>query len=830
MSSYTVNKIQDCMSRPTNIRNMSVVAHVDTGKTTCTDSLLNKAGFISNESTGEKRGTDTRADEQERCITIKSTGISLHYELNDSLVPPGSNGNNFLVNLIDSPGHMDFSSEVTAALRVTDGCLVIVCCVEGIKVQTETVLRQALEEMIKPVLMFNKLDRLIMELQLTGEEIYQRLNSHLKEVNDFISDNNTKMPKILLNPSVGNVTFGCGKMGWGFTLPMIADKWKDKLEVDMTREKFTELLWGENYINPAQGKFYTSPGEGRVRTFVHFALNPIMRVFNVYKEDNEQKISKMLDRMKIKLLSSVKPKDRLKITMQKFMHCADALLEMIILHLPSPIEAQKYRVDHLYSGPKDDEYAEGIRNCDPNGPLVMYVSKLFPSKDLSRFYAFGRVFSGSVTSSKVYIQLPEYTVGDKHNYYYEKIQQVVIMMGDEPKSIQQCPAGNTIALMGIDKFIQKSATITSSLQTHNIRSMVFKVSPVVSAAIKCKSGADLPKLINGLKLLNKSDPLCLVKHDKNTKEIVIYGAGELHLEICLQDLQTMFARGVEIEISPPVVPLSETVIGISDRDCLAKSSSKLNRIYMKASSVKSDLVKELEENSINDNTSIVDRSAFFRKYEWSNDESKKIKGFSNNNTNLLVDSTRAVQYLDKTIDTITSTFRANAEAGPLCGEEMVGVKFDLVDATFHSDNAHRGAGEIAPPTRRSMFASFYTAEPRLMEPIYLAEIQCPTEYIGQVYNVTGMRGGTVIDEIPKGHGLHIIKAYIPVLNSFGYTSELLGSTSGNAFATLVFSHKEIIESDPFIPGTRAYNLVRETRKRKGMNVELPPLSHYLDKL
>eukprot|EP00111_Clytia_hemisphaerica_P010973 TCONS_00032190-protein len=191
MVNFTVDQIRAIMDKKHNIRNMSVIAHVDHGKSTLTDSLVTKAGIIAQAKAGEMRFTDTRKDEQERCITIKSTAVSLYYELSDSdmafMADKKSDGKAFLINLIDSPGHVDFSSEVTAALRVTDGALVVVDCISGVCVQTETVLRQAIAERIKPVLFMNKMDRALLELQMEQEDLYQTFQRIIESTNVIIA-------------------------------------------------------------------------------------------------------------------------------------------------------------------------------------------------------------------------------------------------------------------------------------------------------------------------------------------------------------------------------------------------------------------------------------------------------------------------------------------------------------------------------------------------------------------------------------------------------------------------------------------------------------------
>lgn len=216
MVNFTVDEIRGLMDHPTNIRNMCVIAHVDHGKSTLTDSLVSKAGIIAHAKAGDMRFMDTRDDEKERGITIKSTAISMYFPIDKDELPAiqqPTKGNEFLINLIDSPGHVDFSSEVTAALRVTDGALVVVDCIEGVCVQTETVLRQALGERIKPVVCLNKVDRALLELQVDKEDLYQSFARTIESANVVIATyNDPVLGESQVYPEKGTVAFGSGTL------------------------------------------------------------------------------------------------------------------------------------------------------------------------------------------------------------------------------------------------------------------------------------------------------------------------------------------------------------------------------------------------------------------------------------------------------------------------------------------------------------------------------------------------------------------------------------------------------------------------------------------
>ena len=832
MVNFTIDQIREIMDNPNNIRNMSVIAHVDHGKSTLTDSLITRAGIIAQEKAGDARYTDTREDEQARGITIKSTGVSLYYEYD---ISDTGKVDKFLINLIDSPGHVDFSSEVTAALRVTDGALVVVDYVEGVCVQTETVLRQSLQELIKPVLMINKCDRALFELKHNSETMYQNFLRVIENTNVIISTymNEEAMGDLQVYPDAGTVAFGSALHGWGFTLTTFAKMYAAKLK--MEKSKLIKRLWGDNYWNPKSKKWSDQPEDEDVkRAFCANILEPLIKLANTVATGKKEVYQPLLQKLKIELKGDeleLQGKYLMRKVMQKWITASEALLEMIILHLPSPRTSQKYRTLYLYQGPMDDECAKAMINCDPEGPVMMFISKMVPTSDSGRFYAFGRVFSGKIKSGeKVRILGPDYVPGKQRDLNIKMVQRVVIMMGKKADDVTEVPCGNTCSLVGVDEAILKQGTITTSPSAYTIRSMKYTVSPVVRVAVNAKNPADLPKLIAGLIKMSKADPLVQVINTET--EHIICGSGELHLEICLKDLVEDYAK-IPITQSDPVVPYKETVTSKSSQICMAKSPNKHNRLYVIAEPLDEKLVEEIDNGTIraSDDLKMTSRT-LIDKYEWDQHDAKKLWVFGPDQLgpNFLVDQTKAVQYLNEIRTSMESSFQDVTRNGVLAEENLRGVRFNIQDVELHTDAIHRGDGQIMPTARRVYYASEMTANPRFQEPIYLCNIAAPQDVMSGIYQCFSQRRGVVFsEEAVQGTPLLEVKAYLPVAESFGFTAHLRSLTSGQAFPQSSFSHWEIINQDPFDVKSKAYEITMNIRKRKGLKLELPILNDYIDK-
>ncbi|MES1914898.1 MAG: hypothetical protein MHM6MM_006923 [Cercozoa sp. M6MM] len=836
MPNFSVDAIRRLMDNKDQIRNMSVIAHVDHGKSTLTDALISKAGIIADAVAGEKRFMDTRDDEQARSITIKSTSVSLFYEKKeeDGTVSP------FLINLIDSPGHVDFSSEVTAALRVTDGALVVVDCIEGVSVQTETVLRQAISERIKPVLFVNKLDRVFLELHMDPEEAYANFRQAVESANVVIATyQEEKMGDLQVTPENGSVGFGSGLHAWGFTLKTFASMYAKKFGVPV--EKLMKKFWGDNFFFAKTGKWSrraNKDGQTGVRGFIKFITEPINTMVQAIMQEKSNIYEPMFEKLNItvpKDAVDLRGKPLLKAVMRTWLPAGDALLDMIVTHLPSPATAQKYRAELLYTGPHDDECFQAIKNCDSQGPLMMYVSKMVPTSEKGRFYAFGRVFAGTIAAGRpVRIYGPEYVHGGKKDLYEnKKVQRTMLMMGRYVESLPDCPSGNVVGLVGVDNYLLKCGTVTDHAEAFPLQTMKFSVSAVVRVAVEPKNASDLPKLLEGLKRLSKSDPLVQISVAK-TGEQIIAGAGELHLEVCLKDLKEQFMRGAAVNVSDPVVNYAETMLEESSQQVTTKSPNKHNKIWLGALPLGEELTDAIENGDITENDDVKERSRLLAdKYDWDVATARKIWSFGcapDAKANLLVNVAQGAQYLLEIKDHMVSAFTQATAGGVLADEVMRGGRFEVHDCSLHTDAVHRGAGQIMPAAKKGYFGCQLVSGPALMEPMYLVDITVPQHSVAGVYNTLSQRRGIVEDKVDRiGTPLCQVKAFLPVMESFGFTALLRKNTSGQAFPQMRFSHWQAVSGNPLDEDSSAGKLVLSIRERKGLKVVLPDLKDYYDK-
>jgi len=285
----------------------------------------------------------------------------------------------------------------------------------------------------------------------------------------------------------------------------------------------------------------------------------------------------------------------------------------------------------------------------------------------------------------------------------------------------------------------------------------------------------------------------------------------------------MVGEDVLFNISPPVVGFCETVTTKSSMVCLGKSPNKHNRLYFTAEPLGEKLACALEQGKINLKDPKIMSKQLVEDFDWDKTSASKVWFFSG--TNCLVDTSHSVQYLHEIKDSISAAFEWVISESVLCGEPMRGVRFNLVDALLHADTIHRGGGQIIPTARRVLYAAMLAASPCLMEPVYLADIQTEVDVVGKIYSCMAQRRGGVIEEVPKvGTPLCLVKAWLPVLESFGFAGVLREETSGRAFPQLIFDHWQVMEDE------RGVVVVMDVRKRKGLKEGLPAFEEYNDKL
>ena len=722
-----ITEILNLMEKTKNIRNFGLVGHIDHGKTTLSDSLLSEAGFLSPDLAGEARALDYLEEEQKRGITMKSANISLYYEKSLKGYEP------FLINLVDTPGHLDFSGKVTRALRLVDGVVVVVDAVEEIITQSETVIKQALQERVKPVLFINKVDRLIRELKLTDEQIRKK---YIRIINDF----NTLIKRFAdkpfdkewqVSPLKGNVAFGSALHKWGFTLKIL-----QKSDI-----KFTDIK--KRYEKETYSK----------ETYADLAV--LLPIHN-------------------------------------------AILEMVVDHLPNPVGAQKYRIGKIWEGDINSEIGKAMLNCDPEGPLVICLSKV--QVDKHDLVATGRIFSGKCLKRDKVFLLRENDYGT--------IQRTAIFMGQRREQVERVPVGNIVAIEGLKK-IKSGETI---IETDFIGKMIafenvkYVTTPVVTVSIEPEFLRDLDKMKGLIDDLLIEDPNLKFEINEENGEFLLSGMGPLHLEITADEIEK---RGVKVSISEPRAVFKESC---RNRSSIITVKSPNGKNYLQASieRLNDKTIEFLQSIDLNNIKPLSHLKEILHEHTDLSEE--EINGYWNcdESQNLLIyqDNSKVEGKIKELITEIINKIQLN---GPLCGEKLTEVKLKIFKLEINDIDEETAFTELSSMFYETIKKALIEAELVLLEPIYHTIIQLPPELIKSTLSLLSKYSAKIKNIDQEKEYQSTIEILIPVRHSIKFAEDIRSATSGRAFwQNEFYAFKEV-------PVHEAKELISNIRFNKGIS-------------
>jgi U5 small nuclear ribonucleoprotein component len=857
-SVYSHEFLTSLLPHPHLVRNVAIVGHMQHGKTTLVDNLIatthvpdpsaaakngKKAAGGGAQTSRGRRYTDTRADEQKRGLSIKAMPITL------LLQSPSEK--HYVFNLIDTPGHVNFSDEVSAALRLADGALLVVDAVEGVSSTTEQLIRHLVTERVPVVLCVNKLDRLILELKLPPQDAYFKLRQVIEEVNSALRAASGGAHK-RLSPEEGSVIFASAEQDWCFTLESFATIYAD-FYPSIPAATLARRLWGDVYYQPVSRTFRRKPPDGGgPRTFVQFVLDPLYKLVSATISSPEPELRDVLADLGIGLKKAefaLDPKPMLKLTMARFFGGSYAgLVAALVAHLPSPAQGAALKVEHTYSGERSDSCVAPMLACDPSGLLMANVTKMYHKPDCESFDAFGRVFSGTLrVGDEVQVLGEAYSLDDQEDSAQKTISRLWIYMARYRVEVTEVPAGCWALIEGVEGSLVKTGTITSlgAEDVRIFRPLAFDTMSVMKLATEPLHPSELPRMLEGLRKLNKAYPLLSTKVEESGEHVII-GTGELYLDCVMHDLRHVYAE-IEVKVSDPVVTFCETVLETSSLKCFAESPNGRSKLAMIAEPLEKGLAEDIERGAVDIRWDRKRLGEFFQtKYSWDLLAARSVWGFAPDarGPNVLVDDTLPSEVDKKLLGSIREYilqgFGWASREGPLCDEPMRNVKFKVLDATIAAEPIQRGGGQIIPTARRVAYSAFLMATPRLMEPVYAVEIMAPVDCVPAIYTVLGRRRGHVTSEGPRpGTPLHMLTAFVPVIDSFGFETDLRSHTQGQAFALCTFHHYAIVPGDPLdktitlrpLEPQPVPHLAREfmvkTRRRKGLSEDVS-ISKFFD--
>ena len=671
-----------------NFRNIGIIAHIDAGKTTTTEGILyrtgltHKIGVVRGE--GDGATTDWMAQEKERGITITSAAVTCFWK-------------DHKINIIDTPGHIDFTAEVERSLRVLDGAVTVFDGKMGVEAQSETVWRQANKYGVPRICFVNKINQ-------TGGDFYKSLES--------IHNRLSKQAFPVHLP-----------IGFEKTINGVVDL------IDMKAYTYDDYTDHELKVGEIPADMLEKAKNARA-LLVENAVEADDELTMKFLEQGEDAIT--VDELKMALRKRVLAGDFYLVTGGDGRGViVEKLLDLMVDFLPSPLD-----VDEIWGkNPKTGD--EVSRKPSDKEPLSALAFKIAADPFVGKLI-FVRVYSGVLNSGSYVLNT---TTGEK-----ERIGRIVRMFADKREEISKVEAGDIAAVVGL-KSTATGNTLSDVAHPIALESIEFP-EPPVSIAVEPKSKADQEKMALALQRLAEEDPTFRIHTDEETGQTIMSGMGELHLDILIDRMKREFK--VEANIGEPQVAFRESIKGRSEVQGKHAKQSGGRGQY-------GDVWVRFEPNETG-------------------------KGFE------FVDEIKGGVVPQEYRPAVMKGIRETLEGGVIAGYPVVDVKATLYDGSYHdvdsSELAFSLAGSIAARE------GIKQANPILLEPVMKVEVTTPEDFMGDIIGDLNSRRGRIDAMEDLMGGAKLIKAFVPLANMFGYTSDIRSMSQGRAASTMELAQYE----------------------------------------
>jgi elongation factor G len=657
------------------------MAHIDAGKTTTTERILFFTGITYK--MGEvDEGTavmDWMALEQERGITITSAATTCHWE-------------NHRINIIDTPGHVDFTAEVERSLRILDGAVVILCGVGGVEPQSETVWRQADRYKVPRLVYINKMDRVGADPEKAVEQMRTRIAANPLVIQIPLG-REEKFRGVIDIVEMKEIDWGDDLLGTKFEVKNISDEYKDEAQEKRNGmiEQLSDMddILMEKYLDGAE----ISPEE--IKKVIRKATNSLQLVPVIFG-------------------ASFKNKG------------IQSLLDAVIDYLPSPQDIPPIQGHH----PRTNNVE--ARKASDDEPFSALVFKITNDPYIGSL-SFIRVYSGK---TKVGSSVYNATKGEE-----ERIARILEMHSNKRKDIKEIYTGDIVALGAMKNF---STGDSLCLRNHPlILEQIRFPEPVISAYIEPKLKREHSKLAESLAKLKKEDPTFKIKQDPMTGQTLVYGMGELHLEVLMDRMEREF--GVSANLGRPQVAYKETITALSEGEgkYVRQTGGRGQYGHCKI------IVEPLRRGV----------------------------GLK------VIDDTRGGVIPREFITSVIKGIKEAVETGVIAGLPVTDVKVTIIDGSYHEVDSSAIAFKIAGSL--AFKDAMSKANPILLEPVMSLEVVAPDEYLGDIVGGINARRGK-IEEMEMRKGSRVLKALVPLEEMFGYATTLRTLTQGRGVFSMEF--------------------------------------------